>query len=56
MQIHEAWCASVCMGYLTVGVVVRRKWTGLEGRGGLMPRDGICVGVAVLSALKVFIS
>ncbi len=45
-----------CADYLTVGVVVRRKWLGLVGRGGLMPRGGVCVGVVVLSALKVFIS
>lgn len=44
------------MGYLTVGVAVRRKWLGLAGREGLMPREGVCVGVAVVSALKFFIS
>ena len=49
-------CASVCKDYLTVGVVVRRKWLGFEGRGGLMPRGGVCAGEAVFSTLKVFIS
>lgn len=49
-------CASVREDYLTVGVFVRRKWLGLLGRGGLMPRGGVCVGAVVLSALKVFIS
>lgn len=44
------------MDYLTVGVVVRRKWLGLVGRGGLILREGVCAGVVVLSALKVFIS
>lgn len=48
--------ASECKDYLTVGVVVRRKWLGLVGRGGLMLRDGVGVGVVVFSALKVFIS
>lgn len=48
--------ASECKDYLTVGVVARRKWLGLVGRGGLMLRDGVCVGVVVFSALKVFIS
>lgn len=58
LNVANTWArrASVCKGYLTVGVVVRRKWTGLEGRGGFMPRDGVCVGGAAPSALKVFIS
>lgn len=51
-----AVCASVCEDYLTIGMVVTRKWPGLVGRGGLMPRGGVCEGVVVLSALKVFIS
>ncbi|CAB1441117.1 unnamed protein product [Pleuronectes platessa] len=45
-------CTSERVDYLTLGVVVRRKWLGFEGRAGLMPRLG---GVA-LSVLKVFIS
>lgn len=47
---------SVRQDYLTVGVAARRKWFGLEGRGGLTPRGGVCAGVVAFSALKVFIS
>lgn len=58
---RDAWnsvlvCTLVCKDYLTVGVVVRRKWFGLLGRGGLMPRGGVSAAVVVFSALKVFIS
>lgn len=42
--------------YLTVGVVVRRRWLGLEGRGGLMLREGVCEDGVAPSVLKVFIS
>lgn len=49
-------CASVCEDYLTVGVVVRRKWLGLVGRVGLMPRGGLFAGGVVLSVLNDFIS
>lgn len=34
-----------------MGVVVRRKWTGFEGRGGLRPRDEECAGVSTLKFL-----
>lgn len=43
------------MDYLTVCVVVRRKWPGLLGRGGLT-REGVCGEGVVFSLLKVFIS
>lgn len=45
---------SACEDYLMVGVVVTRKWLGLLGRGGLMPREGPCAEDVVVS--KVFIS
>lgn len=58
---RDAWSwvgvsSSVCKDYLTVGVVVRRKWLGLVGSGGLMPREDVCEGLVVLSTLKFFIS
>lgn len=45
-----------CEDYLTVGVVARRRWLGLEGRGGLMLREVVCEGGVAPSVLKVFIS
>lgn len=54
MGTGDAECASLCTDYLTEGVVVRRKWLGLVGIGGLIPRDGVCAGE--LSTLKVFIN
>lgn len=46
---------AVC-DYLTDGVDIRRRWSGLLGIGGLRPRGGGCAGAALLSALKVFMS
>lgn len=44
----------VCPSSFKDYLVVKRKWLGLVGRGGLIPRESAaCVGV---SALKVFIS
>lgn len=53
-EAKHGWNLAMCKDYLTVGVGVIRKWLGLEGRAGLMPRDG--AGADVFSALKVFIS
>lgn len=53
-EAKHGWNLAMCKDYLTVGVVVIRKWLGLEGRAGLTPRDG--AGADVLSALKVFMS
>lgn len=50
----DGWNLAMCKDYLTLGVVAIRKWLGLEGRGGLTPRDG--AGAAAFSALKVFMS
>lgn len=68
MRHHSRWSESQgcmklgwvpvhqCTDYLTVGVLVWRKWPGFVGRGGLIPREGVCAGFIVLSTLKVFIS
>lgn len=45
-----------CKDYLTVGVLVWRKWLGFVGRGGLIPREVVCMGFEVWSVLKVFVS
>lgn len=53
-EAKHGWSLAMCKDYLTVGVVVIRKWLGLEGRAGLAPRDG--AGANAFSALKVFMS